>query len=102
MKMITARQNKKTDPQPKLIPRSVYSPTKIIEKSKLLSPFNELSRWGLQYHLKEIYKCLILLPLMIPLALIPIFPNISGFYLAYRIYCNMKTYLGARRLQQIL
>lgn len=102
VKMITARQYKKANPQPEVIPIAVYYPTDITKKSRLLSQLNELSRWGLKYHLKEIYKCLILLPLTIPLALIPIVPNIPGFYLIYRIYCNMKAYLGARHLQQIL
>lgn len=102
VKMITAKQYKKANPLPEVIPIAVYYPAHIIEKSRLLSQLNELSRWGLKYHLKEIYKCLILLPLTIPLALIPIVPNIPGFYLTYRVYCNMKAYLGAKHLQQIL
>ncbi|KAK5963962.1 Mrx19p PWA37_004302 [Arxiozyma heterogenica] len=102
IKMVTTRQYKKANPLPEAIPIAVYYPTKIIEKSRLILQLNELSKWGLRYHLKEIYKCLILLPLTIPLALIPIVPNIPGFYLLYRIYCNIKAYLGAKHLQQIL
>lgn len=30
------------------------------------------------------------MPLTIPVALVPLVPNVPGFYLLYRVYCHMK------------
>lgn len=41
-------------------------------------------------HKKGILRDLCLLPLTIPVALVPLLPNIPGFYLLYRVYCHIK------------
>lgn len=101
IKTMTAKQYMQTSPPPKLVPVSIYHPDSL-SSDKLTSQLNELSRLGLKYHIKEIYKCLLVLPLTLPLVLVPIVPNIPGFYLSYRIYCNLKAYLGAKHLQKML
>lgn len=101
VKTMTAKQYMQTSPPPKLVPVSIYHPD-TLSSEKLTSQLNELSRLGLKYHIKEIYKCLLILPFTLPLALVPIVPNIPGFYLSYRIYCNLKAYMGAKHLQKML
>ncbi|KAH3688467.1 hypothetical protein WICPIJ_000606 [Wickerhamomyces pijperi] len=43
-----------------------------------------------------------LIPFTLPVALVPLIPNVPGFYLAYRIYCNYKAMLGARHLGEMI
>ncbi|CAL9732249.1 hypothetical protein MOUN0_N05644 [Monosporozyma unispora] len=101
LKTMTAKQYKRIDPPPKLVPISIYSPNNL-KSNKLMTQLTELSQWGLKYHLREVYKCILLLPLTVPIILVPIVPNVPGFYLTYRIYCNMKAYLGAKHLHRII
>ena len=49
-------------------------------------------------HKKGILKDLMLLPLTIPFAIVPLIPNIPGFYLLYRVYCHIKVIASLKYL----
>ncbi|QLL32378.1 hypothetical protein HG536_0C05470 [Torulaspora globosa] len=83
-------------------PLNVYYPGKIIAESAVTAELRTLCEQGLQYHRKQALLCLLGLPLTIPIILIPIIPNVPGFYLTYRAYCNLKAYLGAKHLKRIM
>lgn len=54
------------------------------------------------YHLKWAVVCAIGIPVSLPLALLPVVPNVPGFYLAYRTYCHLKALKGAKNLGYLL
>ncbi|QLQ79899.1 hypothetical protein HG537_0C05470 [Torulaspora globosa] len=83
-------------------PVNVYYPGKIITESAVIAELRTLCEQGLQYHRKQALLCLLGIPLTIPIILIPIIPNVPGFYLTYRAYCNLKAYLGAKHLKRIM
>ncbi|KAK6200446.1 mitochondrial K+-H+ exchange-related-domain-containing protein [Scheffersomyces amazonensis] len=53
-------------------------------------------------HLKYAVLCAIGIPVTLPFALIPIIPNVPGFYLAYRLYCHIKALVGVKHLDYLL
>lgn len=53
-------------------------------------------------HLKYAVLCAIGIPISLPFALVPVLPNVPGFYLAYRLYCNVKALLGVKHLDYLL
>ncbi|KAI5953154.1 hypothetical protein KGF54_002525 [Candida jiufengensis] len=53
-------------------------------------------------HKKNAWLCGIAIPLCLPFALIPIVPNVPGFYFTYRLYCNYKALLGIKHLDYLL
>lgn len=86
-----------------LLPLHIYYPIQgNNDASKIIDSLRRLSNHGLTYHKRQIIYCLLGLPLTIPLILLPVIPNVPGFYLTYRIYCNYKAYLGAKHLQRIV
>lgn len=87
-----------------LLPLHIYYPIDgpSIPTSQLIKSLRELSENGLAYHKKHMIYCALGLPLTIPLVLLPVVPNVPGFYLMYRLYCNFKAFLGARHLQKIV
>lgn len=54
------------------------------------------------FHRKWALICGISVPLTIPFALVPVVPNVPGFYLAYRLYCHIKALMGVRNLGYLL
>lgn len=46
--------------------------------------------------------CAIGIPVSLPFAIVPVIPNIPGFYIAYRFYCNLKALLGIKHLDYLL
>ncbi|KAI5967335.1 hypothetical protein CANMA_003155 [Candida margitis] len=53
-------------------------------------------------HKKGAVLCAIGIPLSLPFALVPVVPNVPGFYLAYRLYCHVKALLGINHLDYLL
>ena len=53
-------------------------------------------------HLKYSILCAIGIPISLPFALVPVIPNVPGFYIAYRLYCNVKALLGVKHLDYLL
>ncbi|CAI4313214.1 BDH_1b_G0007140.mRNA.1.CDS.1 [Saccharomyces cerevisiae] len=83
-------------------PLHVYYPPGISSPDECLRQMKKLYQEGLIYHKKWTLYCLLGLPLTIPLILIPLIPNVPGFYLSYRAYVNIKAYLGAKHLKSLL
>lgn len=54
------------------------------------------------HHVKHAVICGIFIPISLPLALIPVVPNVPGLYLTYRLYCHIKALLGLRHLNYLL
>ncbi|KAF7583182.1 Mitochondrial K+-H+ exchange-related family protein [Clavispora lusitaniae] len=42
------------------------------------------------------------IPLTLPFALVPVVPNVPGFYIAYRLYCHVKALMGVNNLSYLL
>ncbi|QLG74267.1 hypothetical protein HG535_0G01510 [Zygotorulaspora mrakii] len=83
-------------------PLSVYYPSKSMTRDSVLLELRKLCIAGMKYHKKQLWLCLLGLPLTLPVVLVPLIPNVPGFYLTYRAYSNFKALLGARHLQTIL
>lgn len=79
----------------------VYYPGSLITASQLKSELLSLSQEGQRYHRKQMIWNAVGIPLTLPFIVVPIVPNIPGFYLAYRLYCNLKAFLGAEHLEHI-
>ncbi|EEB07358.1 hypothetical protein SJAG_02445 [Schizosaccharomyces japonicus yFS275] len=54
-----------------------------------------------QLHSKYLLGNILGLPLTIPVILIPLIPNLPGFYLCYRAYCNWRAMQGAAQLDRL-
>lgn len=54
------------------------------------------------FHRKWAVICAIGVPLTLPFAIVPVVPNVPGFYVAYRFYCHMKALMGVRNLGYLL
>lgn len=107
---VTAKQylnlttnNENTLEKIRMEPISVYYPGgSIIGRDKVEMQMTRLYENGIQNHKKYMWYCLLGVPLTLPLVLIPIIPNVPGFYLTYRAYCNWKAYMGAKHLKSML
>ncbi|KAI5968501.1 hypothetical protein KGF57_000195 [Candida theae] len=55
-----------------------------------------------QKHKNGAILCAIGIPLTLPFALVPVLPNVPGFYLAYRLYCHVKALMGIKNLDYLL
>ncbi|CAN3374244.1 hypothetical protein DIURU_000877 [Diutina rugosa] len=53
-------------------------------------------------HKKHAIMCALGIPLTLPMAVLPVVPNVPGFYLAYRLYCNIKALQGVKNLDYLL
>ncbi|EGW31271.1 uncharacterized protein SPAPADRAFT_61840 [Spathaspora passalidarum NRRL Y-27907] len=53
-------------------------------------------------HKKYAILCAIGIPLSLPFALVPIIPNVPGFYIAFRLYCHIKALMGIKHLDYLL
>lgn len=69
---------------------SYYYPNKLTNIEVMLDTFRPEFKSQYELHKKDIVRDLLLMPLTIPFALVPLLPNIPGFYLLYRIYCHIK------------
>lgn len=83
-------------------PLNVYIPGSVITEEAVLSQLRSAYRDGIKYHKKQMLLCLLAIPLTIPVILVPLIPNVPGFYFTYRAYCNYKAYSGARHLRNIM
>lgn len=83
-------------------PLSVYYPSKSMSRDSVVVEFRNFYASGLNYHRKQLWLCILGIPLTLPLVLIPLIPNVPGFYLTYRAYSNFKAFLGAKHLKNII
>lgn len=68
----------------------------------VLDQLRQLGEVNRPTHLKYSIACLVGVPLTLPFALVPVVPNVPGFYLAYRAYCHIKALLGVKHLDYLL
>ncbi|EMG49857.1 SPAC23H3.12c Uncharacterized protein C23H3.12c [Candida maltosa Xu316] len=55
-----------------------------------------------KHYTQRAIGCAIGIPISLPFALVPVVPNIPGFYLGYRLYCNIKALIGIQHLEDLL
>lgn len=100
---ITTAVYKRLEPKPKVHPLSVYyAKTPVWNESTILKELQRFSADGMHLYKKRTIRYLLLFPLTLPIGLLPIVPNIPGFYLMYRAYCSFKAFLGARHLRTLV
>lgn len=93
-------QNEEIEPdQLKSIP--VYHP-RFQKPAALLSQMQRFQEALLPYHKKWAILCAIGIPLTLPVALLPVAPNVPGFYLTYRLYCHIEALRGANNLGHLI
>lgn len=69
---------------------------------QVLDQLRELRDVNRPKHLKYSIGCLIGIPITLPFALVPVVPNVPGFYVAYRAYCHLKALWGVKHLGYLL
>lgn len=84
-----------------LNPIPVYYPGSIVPLSDVTSFLSEIQLKYYKAHRKSLIYCAIGIPLSLPFALVPIIPNIPGFYLAYRVYCHFTVLQGLNHLKYL-
>ncbi|CAB16238.1 mitochondrial hydrogen/potassium transport system protein [Schizosaccharomyces pombe] len=72
-----------------------------LESSTILAELNR-SKQLQKTHTNYLIGNIIGLPLTIPFILIPLIPNIPGFYLCYRAYCNFRAIQGSIQLARVM
>lgn len=75
-----------------------YYPKSLTNIDLILENFKPEFKKEYELHKKGILRDLLLLPLTIPFAIIPLVPNIPGFYLLYRVYCHIKVIASLKYL----
>lgn len=75
-----------------------YYPGTLTNTELMLKNFRPEFKDQYDMHKKGILKDLLLLPLTIPFAIIPLVPNVPGFYLLYRVYCHIKVIASLKYL----
>ncbi|CCH58385.1 hypothetical protein TBLA_0A05920 [Henningerozyma blattae CBS 6284] len=86
----------------KVTPINIYYPNELMNANQVKEQLNRLIVRGTKYHLRYIFYCILGIQFTLPIVLVPIVPNIPGFYLAYRAYCNFQAYLGAKHIGTLL
>lgn len=88
-------------PSNQIKPIPIYYPN-FQEPSTILNQLNLFKDNSYSKHLKYSILCAIGVPISLPLAIVPVVPNVPGLYLTYRLYCNIKLLLGAKHLSYLL
>lgn len=79
-----------------------YYPGSLTNRELMMNNFKPGFKEQYDIHKKGILKDLLFLPLTIPFAIIPLIPNIPGFYLLYRVYCHIKVIASLKFLVTLL
>jgi hypothetical protein len=79
-----------------------YYPNKLSNMELIMNNFKPEFKSQYELHRKGILTDLLLMPLTIPFAIVPLLPNIPGFYLLYRIYCHIKVIASLKYLVILL
>lgn len=82
-------------------PIPVYHP-KFQEPQAILNQMNKFKNSLTSYHKKWAMVCAVAIPVSLPMALLPVVPNVPGFYFAYRLYCHLQALRGANNLGYLL
>ncbi|KAK9462386.1 mitochondrial K+-H+ exchange-related-domain-containing protein [Lipomyces oligophaga] len=65
----------------------------------------DLKNWAVQQspiQIRKLLICAAISPLTLPIALLPVIPNLPGFYLLFRVFSHFKAYEGAQQLRRIV
>lgn len=85
-----------------VVPVQVLFPGNVISKSQSAAVLKNLAENGVVMHWKYMWISLVVSPLTLPLALLPVIPNLPGIYLMYRAYSNFRAYQGAQHLKYLV
>lgn len=99
--LITGKMDEKNVSVDQLKPIPVYHP-RFQEALAICSQMHLFRNQFSLYHRKWAFWCGIGIPFTLPLALIPVMPNVPGFYLAYRFYCHIKALMGVKNMSYLL
>ncbi|KAK9468477.1 mitochondrial K+-H+ exchange-related-domain-containing protein [Lipomyces arxii] len=80
----------------------VVFPTGIVKESEAAGLVAAFARDKAPYHLKFMLLSLLGSPFTLPLALLPVIPNIPGMYMLYRAWSHWKAYEGCQLLIRIV
>ena len=72
-----------------------------MQPSAVLPYVTEMTQRKAPYHRRYFYQSLAILPFTLPIALIPIIPNIPGFYCAFRAWSHWKAGQGVSILEAL-
>lgn len=78
---------------------TVIYPKTCLSASVVRTRLEKLSSAGISYHTKYMWLSAIGAPLTLPVAIVPIVPNIPGFYLLYRAWSHWCALNGAKHLK---
>lgn len=84
-----------------LKPIPLYHP-QFQKPSTILTQLYSFEEETKKRHTRQAILCAIGIPITLPFAILPVVPNVPGFYLAYRLYCNIKVLLGIQHLDYLL
>lgn len=84
-----------------LKPIPLYHP-QFQKPSTILTQLYSFEEENKKKHTNHAILCAIGVPLTLPFAIVPVVPNVPGFYLAYRLYCNIKALIGIQHLDYLL
>lgn len=99
--LVTGDMSEKNVSVDQLKPIPFYHP-RFQEALAILSQMHKCRDLYSSYHRKWAIWCAIGVPISLPLALIPVMPNVPGFYLAYRLYCHVKALMGVKNMGYLL
>ncbi|KAL1305277.1 hypothetical protein AAFC00_002185 [Neodothiora populina] len=79
----------------------VLYPDMFLQKDKAPGVLETLAKERQNLHRQRMWYSVIGLPLTIPVGILPVIPNIPGFYLTFRAYSHWKALSGAKFLQAL-
>lgn len=88
-------------PSSQIKPIPFFHP-KFQNASTILTQLHKFRDSSYSSHFKHAIYCAVGIPIVLPLAILPVIPNVPGFYLAYRLYCNIKAIIGVKHLEYLL
>lgn len=100
-KLIQTQIDELNIPLNQIKPIPLYHP-KFINTTNITNQLNIFKDEGYSKHFKYAILCGVGIPLSLPFALVPVVPNVPGFYIAYRFYCNIKALMGINHLKYLL
>ncbi|KAH0369034.1 hypothetical protein KCU65_g3555, partial [Aureobasidium melanogenum] len=85
-----------------LTPTEIVFPGRFLDQKKVPEILRRMATERQGLHKQRFWGSLIGLPFTIPVGLLPIIPNIPGFYLAFRAWSHFKAYYGSKYLEALI
>jgi hypothetical protein len=80
----------------------VLYPSTALSSSEVIGRLSRLANRGVTHHTKYFWLSAIGAPLTLPIAILPVIPNLPGFYLLFRAWSNWKALEGGKHLSYLL